>query len=407
MTARPEGSASRSSFLSRKSAPGFFRGGTSRQGSRYSSVLHSQDPRPAGWRGRLAARSRVTNLGIIILLLFGLGSLFLNFRHWTSLTTARLAAPPSSAANPAEASEQTESVKTLAPAPAAGMEELDHLVIVVGQAVWAGRSFEGRKQDSNWVLEEHQKGRTGQFWDQIERGIEISNKDANALLVFSGGQTRPHTPQTEAESYLELALQSPMDLPVLPGSKVVLTTTEKDGAAIAQFLDADRDGTGEKAGKPYGEGVQVSQVASSSAHAPAPVLTAGNGTGLASLRMTTEGYALDTYQNLVYSIARFREVTNHYPQRITVIDNQLHEKRFKELHTKAVRWPAQHMYGAHHRFNFIGFEDKNANTREEYRHEAEHELALFDKDMYGCHGVLSVRCPRRTAHRTALLGVWH
>jgi len=30
-------------------------------------------------------------------------------------------------------------------------------------------------------------------------------------------------------------------------------------------------------------------------------------------RVTTEDYAMDSFQNVLFSIARFKEFTNHYP----------------------------------------------------------------------------------------------
>lgn len=39
----------------------------------------------------------------------------------------------------------------------------------------------------------------------------------------------------------------------------------------------------------------------------------------ASMRAHTEEYALDSYENLVFSLARFREVTGHWPEKVTVV----------------------------------------------------------------------------------------
>lgn len=389
MASRSDGGSARSSFLSRKSGDGIFR---SRQSSRYSSVLHAPEDR--GWRGRLAARSRVTNLGIGLLVVFAVGSLFLNFRHWTSRPPAVALAPPDQV-HAAPSADVADAVKSQTSTPVPGTENLEHLVIVVGQAVWAGSSFDGREQDSNWDLEDYQKGGSVKtYWKQLEKGITITNKDPNALLVVSGGQTRPHSPATEAESYFNLALKSPLDLPILPGARVLLKTSGEHGAAIAQFFDEDHDGVGEKKAKPYG--APVSKVQASSAHAPAPALVAANVSGLGSLRMTTETYALDTYENLVYSIARFREVTNHYPQRITVVGYEVHKERFELLHTKAIRWPDGELYRNHKRWTFVGIDDEGDNS-EQYHHERGNSFALFDKDMYGCHGVLLVRARDRTS----------
>ncbi|GAW05537.1 c6 transcription factor [Lentinula edodes] len=54
------------------------------------------------------------------------------------------------------------------------------------------------------------------------------------------------------------------------------------------------------------------------------------------MRATTENYALDSYQNLLFSIARFHEYTGVYPAKITVIGYEMKRKRFIDLHREAV-----------------------------------------------------------------------
>ena len=56
-------------------------------------------------------------------------------------------------------------------------------------------------------------------------------------------------------------------------------------------------------------------------------------------RTTTEDYALDSFQNLLFSIARFRAVTEHYPSKITVVGYAFKRRRYTELHSRAIRWP--------------------------------------------------------------------
>lgn len=66
-------------------------------------------------------------------------------------------------------------------------------------------------------------------------------------------------------------------------------------------------------------------------------------------RATTENYALDSYQNLLFSIARFHEYTGRYPEYITVIGYEMKRRRFTELHRMALRWPHSH-------FDYIGID---------------------------------------------------
>jgi hypothetical protein len=46
-----------------------------------------------------------------------------------------------------------------------------------------------------------------------------------------------------------------------------------------------------------------------------------------NMRVTTEEYALDSYQNLLFAIARFREVVGEWPGRITVVGYGMKRRR--------------------------------------------------------------------------------
>jgi hypothetical protein len=59
------------------------------------------------------------------------------------------------------------------------------------------------------------------------------------------------------------------------------------------------------------------------------------------IRATSENYALDSYQNLLFSIARFHEYTGRYPQKITVVGYEIKRRRFMDLHREAIRWPKE------------------------------------------------------------------
>ena len=63
----------------------------------------------------------------------------------------------------------------------------------------------------------------------------------------------------------------------------------------------------------------------------------------------TEDDALDSYQNLLFSIARFHEYTGRWPARITVVGYEFKRRRFTELHRAALRWPAA-------RFDYVGID---------------------------------------------------
>jgi len=124
---------------------------------------------------------------------------------------------------------------------------------------------------------------------------EIAVADPSAVLIFSGGVTRPSSPsQSEAQSYLRLALDSGLLM---------------------------------------------------------------NRTHIAF----AEDYALDSFQNLLFSLARFHEVVHgpyRWPEKITVVGFEMKRRRFEELHRKAIRWPTS-------KFQYVGVDVVDEAARAE------------------------------------------
>ncbi len=58
-------------------------------------------------------------------------------------------------------------------------------------------------------------------------------------------------------------------------------------------------------------------------------------------------HARDSFENLLFSVCRFREVTGHYPASIVVASFEFKRERFAGMHLSALRWPAA-------RFRFLG-----------------------------------------------------
>ncbi|KAG8899579.1 hypothetical protein FRC01_010455, partial [Tulasnella sp. 417] len=267
-------------------------------------------------RATLLARSRVTNLGIALLsLILGLSLLFnLNFAlrpvdpHWGK-AQSWLSAVSKGAFSPGSIT------GTIVRQPQ--WTEVRHLIIVAGHAVWTGSDPNARLDESNWILEDRQRGggNVAAFYRHIEEGARLVNSDAHALLVFSGGQTRPTSLITEAQSYHQLAV----------ASKLLVS-----------------------------EGHHASTLS------PA-------------LRTTAENFALDSFQNLLFSLARFHEVTGSYPTNITVVGFGMKKPRFQELHRKAIRWPED-------RFRYIGI-DVEGDTSLAYAGESEFGYGPYSKDL--------------------------
>ncbi|WPH01794.1 Hypothetical protein R9X50_00464700 [Acrodontium crateriforme] len=61
---------------------------------------------------------------------------------------------------------------------------------------------------------------------------------------------------------------------------------------------------------------------------------------LPNLPCETENLATDSYQNLLFSILKFKNVTGNYPKNITIFTHAFKNKRFLECHVPALKWPS-------------------------------------------------------------------
>ncbi|GAA5839997.1 hypothetical protein JCM3766R1_000636 [Sporobolomyces carnicolor] len=216
---------------------------------------------------------------------------------------------------------------------------LTHLAMIPGHAIWQGCDASHSTQDKDWILQDFQKdgNHVKTYLKHLTKGAEIAVQDPKALLVYSGGQTRPDSTLTEALSYLRLS---------------------KFGNVFAQFMtDKERELAATKEFD----------------------------------RVTTEDYAMDSFQNLLFSIARFKEFTGRYPSKITVIGYGMKSARFTALHRKALRWPAS-------AFNYIGI-DNEGETSQDYEGEKQNGYKPFEKDLYGCHAFLGSKRQTRNPYR--------
>lgn len=92
-------------------------------------------------------------------------------------------------------------------------------------------------------------------------------------------------------------------------------------------------------------------------------------------RSFTEEHARDSFENLLFSICRFYELTGHYPERITVVSYALKRERFVNVHREALRFPID-------RYEFIGT-DLPSDVKGATEGEAS-TIAAFRDDPYGC-----------------------
>jgi len=210
-----------------------------------------------------------------------------------------------------------------------------HLIIVAGHSVLISGDVENAaRDDSVWWLYDYQRNRglPQAIVSHIQAGIKLALEDENSLLVFSGGETRSQTgPETEGGSYFRVA-----DALQLWHGRDVFSSDETVATNEASTVRA---------------------------------------------RTATEEYATDSFENLLFSICRFREVTGVYPTKISVVSFTFKQQRFETLHAGALQW-------ARNRFHYVGVDPPAStgfNLEESSAGEKKNSLVPFQTDPYGCH----------------------
>ncbi|XP_074296102.1 uncharacterized protein C57A10.07-like [Silene latifolia] len=203
--------------------------------------------------------------------------------------------------------------------------KLKNLVMVAGHSVYTSSNCGKVDSENSWFLESYQKhpGQAATFLDHIKEGVEVAAKDDQALLLFSGGETRKDAgPRSEAQSY---------------------------------WLVAESKGW-------FGE---------------------SNVRG----RALTEEHARDSFENLLFSVCRFRELTGTYPQNITVVSYDFKEDRFAKLHRLAIGFPET-------QFFYVGT-PTSATSQIGARKGEALVRSQFENDPYGCFSSLHHKKLRR------------
>ncbi|GLU07048.1 hypothetical protein SLE2022_240260 [Rubroshorea leprosula] len=193
--------------------------------------------------------------------------------------------------------------------------KLQNLVMVAGHSVYTSSNCGKVDGEDSWLLMPYQKhpGQAATFLAHIQKGIDIAAKDDEALLLFSGGETRKEAgPRSEAQSYWSVA--------------------ESEGW--------------------FGKEETV------------------------RWRALTEEHARDSFENLLFSVCRFRELIGTYPHNITVVSYDFKEERFAHLHRPAIGFPES-------RFSFVGT-PPSLNSREAALKGEALVRAQFQEDPYGC-----------------------
>ena len=64
-----------------------------------------------------------------------------------------------------------------------------------------------------------------------------------------------------------------------------------------------------------------------------------SGRTLAEQHIFVEEFARDSYENLLFAVARFYEITGKYPKKITIVGFEYKRERFERVHRRAIRFP--------------------------------------------------------------------
>ncbi|KAF7315259.1 hypothetical protein MIND_00040300 [Mycena indigotica] len=203
-------------------------------------------------------------------------------------------------------------------------DSLDHLVVVPGHAIWVGIDPAQRMQPSEWAFQSFQ-----------------TDQDTSRLEVFFQHISRA----------ADIGLQDEKSLVVFSGGQTQHSSTTSEGESYLRLALAS---------KVFGHD-EFS-------------------------RATSENYALDSFQNLVFSIARFHEVTGHYPSKITVVGYEMKRARFLDIHRTAIRWQDP--------FTYIGVDIPGDNSLAR-QGERENGYLPYAADLYGCHSFLSNKRKQR------------
>jgi hypothetical protein len=116
--------------------------------------------------------------------------------------------------------------------------------------------------------------------------------------------------------------------------------------------------------------------------------------GMPLERIFLEEAARDSYENLLFSLCRFFEVTGRYPHMVTVVGFDFKKDRIGRVHRDAIRFPPERLdyvgidYPLEGPFG-EGYKEKHADwLRQATQGEKRYASSLFQTDLYGCNDQL-------------------
>ncbi|KAI7748162.1 hypothetical protein M8C21_002272 [Ambrosia artemisiifolia] len=260
--------------------------------------------------------------------------------------------------------------------------KMRNLVMVAGHSVYTSSSCGKVDEEGSWLLEPYQRnrGQAATFVAHIKEGVEAAAGDEEALLLFSGGETRKDAgPRSEAQSY-GIVAESKGWFVLELGSDILASAS---GPAV-QFSVHDISvlwflvwfGLVWSLVTPvWSSAMHSSRCNDHNTHHD----IIGNQEKV-RWKALTEEHARDSFENLLFSVCRFRELTGSYPQNITVVGYDFKKERFVNLHRSAIRFPES-------QFFYLGT-PAAASSREAALKGEALVRTQFEHDPYACLGSL-------------------
>lgn len=198
-----------------------------------------------------------------------------------------------------------------------------HLVIVAGHSVYIGADFSDAGNNSNWYLVDYQRkpGAAQSFVEHIRLGVQVRSHTCGmraCCLTQSSSARRLQGPP---------GLSACSSAPTLKTLSTRVQATHDSEAALLVFsggFTRTEAGARSEAGSYW-------QVADA---------LGWFGMEAVSERALLEDRARDSFENLLFSICRFRQFAGVYPQKITIVSYNFKRERFVSAHAAALGFSA-------------------------------------------------------------------
>lgn len=94
-------------------------------------------------------------------------------------------------------------------------------------------------------------------------------------------------------------------------------------------------------------------------------------------RIFLEEFSRDSFENVLFSICRFKEVNGNYPSKISVVGFDFKADRFVSLHRKAIRFPLKDFF-------YYGVSTPSKFDHSKAVIGEQQVLEMFEEDIYAC-----------------------